>query len=296
VKGIVLAGGAGTRLHPSTLAVSKQLLPVYDKPMVYYPISVLMLAGIREILIISTPADLPLFQRLLGDGKAFGLEFSFAEQTEPRGLADAFIVGSDFVDTDSVGLVLGDNIFHGHGLAELLQQEARTLDGCTLFGYPVSDPQRYGVVVADTEGRVVRIDEKPSTPASNVAITGLYFYDNDVVQHAAGLAPSARGELEITDLNNLYLRERRARLVELGRGMAWLDTGTHDALLEATHFIQVLEHRQGVRIACLEEIAYRMGLIDADGIARLAARLGDSSYGRYVASLAETAASGAVPD
>jgi glucose-1-phosphate thymidylyltransferase len=286
MRGIVLAGGTGSRLHPCTIAVSKQLLPVYDKPMVYYPISVLMLAGVRDILIISTPQDLPLFERLLGDGSRFGVSFAYAVQPEPRGLADAFIVGRDFVGSDDVCLVLGDNIFYGHGLSEVLIREAARVEGCTLFGYPVSNPERYGVVVADADGRVVTIEEKPREPQSNIAVTGLYFYDNSVAEKAASLKPSARGELEITDLNNAYRRDGRARLVQLGRGMAWLDTGTHDSLLEATHFIQVLQHRQGVRIACLEEIAFRRGWIDADTLTRLAAQLGRSSYGEYVALLA----------
>jgi glucose-1-phosphate thymidylyltransferase len=286
VKGIVLAGGAGSRLHPATLGISKQLLPVYDKPMVYYPLSTLMLAGIREILVISTPHDLPLFQRLLGDGAQFGIELTYAEQDRPRGLADAFVVGRPFIGADSVALVLGDNIFHGEGLAEILQAEAARLDGCTLFGYRVRDPERYGVAEADDDGRIVGIEEKPASPRSNLAVTGLYFYDNGIVEIAASLAPSSRGEIEITDANNVYVSAGRARLVELGRGMAWLDTGTHDSLLEASQFIHVLQHRQDLRIACLEEVAYRMGYIDIDALAPLAAALGKSSYGEYVATLA----------
>ncbi|MEX0658114.1 MAG: glucose-1-phosphate thymidylyltransferase RfbA [Egibacteraceae bacterium] len=286
MKGIVLAGGSGTRLHPVTLAVSKQLLPVYDKPMVYYPISVLMLAGIRDILVISTPADLPMFRRLLGDGTGLGVAFSYAEQPEPRGLAEAFVIGADFVGTDDACLVLGDNLFHGHGFAGMLQREARTVAGATLFGYPVTDPQRYGVVESAADGSALSIEEKPEQPKSNLAITGLYFYDNDVVGIAKDLAPSARGELEITDVNNIYLRAGKAKVVNLGRGMAWLDTGTHDSLLDAATFVQVLEQRQGVRIACLEEVAYRMGFIGRDQLANLGAGLGKSSYGAYVRSLA----------
>jgi glucose-1-phosphate thymidylyltransferase len=285
VKGIVLAGGAGTRLHPATLGISKQLLPVYDKPMVYYPLSTLMLAGIREILLISTPHDLPLFRRLLGDGSQFGISLTYAEQDRPRGLADAFVVGRAFVGGDRVALVLGDNIFHGEGLADLLQAEAARLDGCTLFGYRVRDPQRYGVADADPDGLVRGIEEKPAAPRSNLAVTGLYLYDNDIVEIAANLAPSARGEIEITDANNAYVERGRARLVELGRGMAWLDTGTHDSLIEAAQFIQVLQHRQDVRIACLEEVAYRMGFIDEAQLERLAQGLGASAYGEYIRDL-----------
>jgi glucose-1-phosphate thymidylyltransferase len=287
VKGIVLAGGAGSRLHPATLGLSKQLLPVYDKPMVYYPLSTLMLAGIREILVISTPHDLPLFRRLLGDGSQFGIELTYAEQDRPRGLADAFVVGRTFIGDDTVALVLGDNIFHGEGLAEILQAEATRLDGCTLFGYRVRDPERYGVAEAGADGRIVGIEEKPAQPRSNLAVTGLYYYDNTIVEIAASLAPSARGEIEITDANNVYVRGGRARLVELGRGMAWLDTGTHSSLLEASQFIQVLQHRQDLHIACLEEVAFRMGYIDAQVLAQLAAGLGASDYGRYVSHLAD---------
>jgi glucose-1-phosphate thymidylyltransferase len=290
VKGIILAGGSGTRLHPVTRAVSKQLLPVYDKPMVYYPLSVLMLAGIRDILVISTPHDLPSFQRLLGDGSDLGLALSFAEQPQPNGLAEAFVIGREFVGPDDVCLVLGDNIFHGHGLSPLLQAEVATLDGCTLFGYGVNDPERYGIAEVADDGTVTSIQEKPAEPRSNLAITGLYFYDNDVLEIAGHLKPSARGELEITDVNNDYLNRDKARLVQLGRGMAWLDTGTHDSLLEAATFVQVLEHRQGEVIACLEEIAYRMGFIDAEQLARLGALLGKSTYGATVRRLARQAA------
>jgi glucose-1-phosphate thymidylyltransferase len=286
VKGIVLAGGSGTRLHPITQAVSKQLLPVYDKPMVYYPLSVLMLAGIREILVISTPTDLPLFRRLLGDGSQFGLRLEYAEQAQPNGLAEAFVIGADFIGGDDVALVLGDNIFYGQGFSGMLQRQAEELDGCVLFGYPVKDPQRYGVGEVDADGKLLSIEEKPAVPRSNKAITGLYFYDNRVVDIARSLTPSARGELEITDVNLTYLREGKAHLVDLGRGFAWLDTGTHDSLLEAGQFVQVLEHRQGVRIACPEEIALRMGFITPDECYRLGAKLAKSGYGEYVMSVA----------
>ncbi|MFE9744773.1 glucose-1-phosphate thymidylyltransferase RfbA [Saccharothrix saharensis] len=286
MKGIVLAGGSGTRLHPITQAVSKQLLPVYDKPMVYYPLSVLMLAGVREILLISTPVDLPLFRRLLGDGSQFGLEVSYAEQAHPNGLAEAFIIGADFIGDDDVSLVLGDNIFYGQGFSKVLQHNATSLDGCVLFGYPVKDPERYGVGEVDADGRLVSIEEKPARPKSNKAITGLYFYDNEVVSIAKGLEPSARGELEITDVNLTYLRQGRAQLVDLGRGFAWLDTGTHDSMLEAGQFVQVLEHRQGVRIACLEEIALRMGFISPDECYALGEKLAKSGYGQYVMNVA----------
>ncbi|GAA3019661.1 glucose-1-phosphate thymidylyltransferase RfbA [Actinokineospora globicatena] len=289
MKGIVLAGGSGTRLHPITQAVSKQLLPVYDKPMIYYPLSVLMLAGIRDILIISTPADLPNFQRLLGDGSQFGVAFSYAEQAEPNGLAEAFILGEDFVGDDSVALVLGDNIFWGLGFSQMMQANIADLDGAVLFGYPVKDPQRYGVGEVDADGRLLSIEEKPAVPKSNRAITGLYFYDNDVIKIAKSLSPSARGELEITDVNLEYLRQGRARLLDLGRGFAWLDTGTHDSLLEAGQFVQVLEHRTGVRIACLEEIALDRGFITPDECYALGTKLAKSGYGEYVMSVAKAA-------
>ncbi|MGH4019030.1 MAG: glucose-1-phosphate thymidylyltransferase RfbA [Pseudonocardiaceae bacterium] len=289
MKGIVLAGGSGTRLHPLTRAVSKQLLPVYDKPLVYYPLSVLMLAGIREILVISTPTDLPLFRRLLGDGSALGLRLSYAEQPEPNGLAEALVIGADFIADDAVALVLGDNIFYGPGFSGTLRRSASTLDGCVLFGYPVKDPQRYGVGEVDGDGQLISIEEKPAIPRSDRAITGLYFYDSDVVDVARSLRPSARGELEITDVNLHYLRDGRAHLIDLGRGFAWLDTGTHDSLLEAGQFVQVLEHRQGVRIACLEEIALRMGFIDADACHALGQALAKSSYGEYVMGVARAA-------
>jgi glucose-1-phosphate thymidylyltransferase len=293
MKGIVLAGGSGTRLHPITQAVSKQLLPVYDKPMIFYPLSVLMLAGIREVLIISTPDDLPNFRRLLGDGHQFGLSLSYAEQAQPNGLAEAFIIGEEFVAGDSVALVLGDNIFYGQGFSSMLQKHAAGIDGCVLFGYPVRDPERYGVGEVDATGKLVSLEEKPAQPRSNKAITGLYFYDNDVVEISKNLKPSARGELEITDVNRIYLEQDKARLVDLGRGFAWLDTGTHDSLLEAGQFVQVLEHRQGVRIACLEEIALRMGYIDADACYALGQKLSKSGYGQYVMEVAVSA--GATP-
>jgi glucose-1-phosphate thymidylyltransferase len=286
MKGIVLAGGSGTRLHPITQAVSKQLLPVYDKPMIYYPLSVLMLAGIREILIISTPSDLPNFQRLLGDGAQYGLQLSYEAQPSPNGLAEAFVIGADFIADDDVALVLGDNIFYGQRFSRQLQTEVSGLDGCTLFGYPVKDPHRYGVGEVDEQGRLVSIEEKPAEPRSNLAITGLYFYDNQVVEIARGLRPSPRGELEITDVNLAYLRQDRAKLVDLGRGFAWLDTGTHDSLLEAAQFVQVLEHRTGVRIACLEEVALRMGFITADECYALGSKLAKSGYGQYVMDVA----------
>ena len=289
MKGIVLAGGSGTRLHPITQAVSKQLLPVYDKPMIYYPMSVLMLAGIRDILIISTPADLPNFDKLLGNGGQFGLNLSYAEQPSPNGLAEAFIIGADFVGDDDVALVLGDNIFYGQGFSSRLQNEVSALDGCVLFGYPVKDPERYGVGEVGESGKLISIEEKPLKPRSNKAITGLYFYDNKVVDIARALKPSPRGELEITDVNLTYMREDRAKLVDLGRGFAWLDTGTHDSLLEAGQFVQVLEHRTGVRIACLEEVALRMGYIDADQCFALGSKLSKSGYGDYLMAVARSA-------
>jgi len=288
VKGIVLAGGSGTRLHPITRAVSKQLLPVYDKPMVYYPLSVAMLAGVRDVLLISTPVDLPLFQRLLGDGRDLGLSISYAAQPQPNGLAEAFLIGRTHVSGGPSMLVLGDNIFHGHGLSELLQAEAGRVQGCTLFGYEVRDPERYGVAEADASGRLLSIEEKPAQPRSNRAVTGLYFYDSDVCEVAASLQPSARGELEITDLNRVYLERGTARLVDLGRGTAWLDTGTHDSLLEAGQFVQVLEHRQGVRIACLEEIALRMGYIDPAAAYALGEKQAKSGYGAYIMEVARS--------
>ncbi|MEO6703031.1 MAG: glucose-1-phosphate thymidylyltransferase RfbA [Jatrophihabitantaceae bacterium] len=287
MKGIVLAGGSGTRLHPITRAVSKQLLPVYDKPMIYYPLSVLMLAGITEILIITTPHDQDQFVRLLGDGSDYGISISYAVQPEPNGLAEAFIIGREHVGEDSVALVLGDNIFYGHLLGQMLTEAAQLTTGCRLFGYQVRDPERYGVAEADESGRLISIEEKPVRPKSNLAVTGLYFYDNDVLDEAAALRPSVRGELEITDLNNRYVQRGTAELVDLGRGTAWLDTGTHDSLLEAGQFVQVLEHRQGVRIACLEEIALNRGLISAERALELGQALAKSGYGQYIVDLAE---------
>ena len=287
VKGIILAGGSGTRLHPITRAISKQLLPVYDKPMVYYPLSVLMLAGVTDILVISTPHDLPSFERLLGDGSDFGITLSYAEQAAPNGLAEAFVIGREHVGDDSVALVLGDNIFYGQGFSSLLQKEAANVRGCTLFGYQVNDPERYGVGEADEDGRLLSLEEKPKKPKSNRAITGLYFYDNRVLDIAGNLEPSDRGELEITDVNKKYLEYGDARLVDLGRGFAWLDTGTHDSLLEAGQFVQVLEHRQGVRIACPEEIAMRMNYIEPQAAYELGKALSKSEYGKYVMRVAK---------
>jgi glucose-1-phosphate thymidylyltransferase len=287
VKGIVLAGGHGTRLHPITLGVSKQLLPVYDKPMIYYPLSVLMLAGITEIQIISSPEDLDGFRRLLGDGSSLGISLSYAEQDKPRGLADAFLISADYIGDDSVALVLGDNIFHGSRFGTLLHRTVQNVEGCVLFGYPVQDAERYGVGEVDEQGRLISIEEKPARPRTNLAITGLYLYDNQVVDIARRLPPSERGELEITDVNRAYLERDEATLIPLGRGFVWLDTGTHDALTEAGQYIQILEHRQGVRIACLEEIAWRMGYIDRDACYRLGSRLAKSPYGRYIMEVVE---------
>jgi glucose-1-phosphate thymidylyltransferase len=286
MKGIVLAGGSGTRLHPLTRAVCKQLLPIYDKPMVYYPISTLMLAGIRDILIISTPRDLPLFQELLGDGSAWGVRFQYAAQETPRGLADAFIVGRDFIGTDKCALVLGDNLYFGHGLSEALAHAAASDAGATVFAYHVTDPERYGVVDFDANGRAVSLEEKPVKPASNWAVTGLYFYDNQVVEMARGLAPSVRGELEITDINRLYLEQGQLSVAKLGRGYAWLDTGTHDSLVEATEFIRAIERRQGQKIGCPEEIAFSKGWISAAQLSALGAAMAKTDYGRYLTSLA----------
>jgi len=285
MKGIVLAGGSGTRLFPLTRAVSKQLVPVYNKPMVYYPLSTLMLAGIREILVITTPGDVEAFQRLLGHGEALGLNISYAVQPSPDGLAQAFVIGRSFIADHRVAMVLGDNIFHGHGLPECLRRAADREVGATIFGYTVRDPERYGVVELDAGGRAISIEEKPRQPRSSWAVTGLYFYDNDVVRIAAGLRPSARGELEITDVNREYLNARRLHVERLGRGFAWLDTGTHESLLQASNFVQVVEERQGLMIACLEEIAYRMGYIDAADVARLAHGMTNNEYGRYLLRL-----------
>ena len=288
MKGIILAGGFGTRLHPITRSISKQLLPVYDKPMIYYPLSTLMLAGLREILIITTPHDQEQFVRLLGDGSQLGLTLTYAVQPEPNGLAEAFLIGRDHIGDDSAALILGDNIFYGYGLGARLSAAAGLTTGCLLFGYQVRDPERYGVAEADAEGRLISIEEKPHRPKSNLAVTGLYFYDNDVVDIAKQLQPSARGELEITDLNNVYVERGTARLMDLGRGMAWLDTGTHDSLVEAGQFVQVLEHRQGVRIACLEEIALRQGYIDVAQARRLGEELAKSGYGQYILAIADS--------
>lgn len=288
MKGIILAGGTGSRLFPVTTVVSKQLLPVFDKPMIYYPLSTLMLAGIRDILIISTPQDKPLFQRLLGDGSEIGINFSYATQESPRGLADAFIVGREFVGSDSVALVLGDNIFYGHGLPEMLARAATRKSGATIFGYVVNSPEQYGVVELDSDGRARSIEEKPKQPKSNVAVTGLYFYDNSVVDIAAGIKPSARGEIEITDVNNAYLARGDLFVEVLGRGFAWLDTGTHASLVEASHFVQILEQRQGLRIACPEEIALRRGYISLEAFKKVAERTAKSSYGEYLQSVARS--------
>lgn len=287
MKGIILAAGYGTRLYPLTLGVSKQLLPVYDKPMVYYPLSMLMLAGIREILVISSPEDLPAFQRLLGDGNQWGLAFSYAQQTQPRGLADAFIIGRDFVGEDHVSLILGDNIFFGTGLWDQLKQAAQLREGALVFAYPVRDPERYGIIEFDKDERVISIEEKPRKPRSSFAVPGLYFYDNQVLELAAHLKPSRRGELEITDINRIYLQKGQLRMQQLGRGIAWLDAGTHETLLQAANFVQSVEERQGLMIGCPEEIAYRVSFISQQQLQDLARKLRHNSYGDYLLRLAD---------
>lgn len=287
MKGIILAGGHGTRLHPLTKVASKQMLPVYNKPMIYYPLSMLMMAGIREILVISTPEELPAFQRLLGDGASWGIKFSYAEQTEPRGLADAFLVGREFIDGERVCLILGDNIFFGHGLSELMQQASALKKGAIIFAYPVQDPERYGVAKFDEKGKVIHLEEKPKKPQSNYAVTGLYFYDERVVEFAQALKPSKRGEIEITDLNRMYLEKEELQVISFGRGIAWLDAGTHESLLQAANFVQAVEDRQGLMISSPEEIAYRQGFINRDQLHALAKKMGSNGYGRYLLRLAD---------
>jgi len=287
MKGIVLAGGSGTRLYPVTQAVSKQLLPVYDKPMIYYPLSVLLLAGIKDILIISTPQDLPRFRELLKDGSQWGISLSYVEQPKPEGLAQAFILGSDFVGDSKVCLILGDNLFYGHGLPEKLHSAGSRTNGATVFGYQVNDPQRYGVVSFDTQGKATDICEKPEKPKSDYAVTGLYFYDNKVVDIARSIKPSERGELEITDVNNVYLEQGELHVEKLGRGIVWLDTGTHESLMESSHFIEVMEKRQGLKVACIEEIVHHLGYIDDDQLIKLAKPFLKNSYGQYLMKLLE---------
>lgn len=284
-KGIVLAGGSGTRLYPITMGVSKQLLPIYDKPMIYYPVSVLMLAGIREILIISTPDDLPSYKKLLGTGEQFGVNFSYVEQPSPDGLAQAFILGEEFIGDDSVCLVLGDNIFHGHSFSESLKKASAQQSGATVFGYLVNDPERFGVVEFDNDGKAISLEEKPEKPKSNYAVTGLYFYDNQVVEIAKNIEPSERGELEITAVNNVYLSQEQLHVEKLGRGFAWLDTGTHDSLLEASSYVQTIEHRQGLKVACLEEIGWRNGWLSDDELRKQGELLKKTQYGQYILSL-----------
>ncbi len=286
MKGIILAGGSGTRLYPVTKSISKQIIPVYDKPMIYYPLSVLMLAGIRDVLIISTPHDLPLYKNLFGDGSQFGMNLEFAEQPSPDGLAQAFIIGEKFIGADDVCLVLGDNIFYGYEFSGVLESAAQSTKGATVFGYYVSDPERYGVAEFDDAGKVISLEEKPKEPKSNYAVTGLYFYSNDVVSKAKSLKPSPRGEYEITDLNRLYLEEERLSLKVLGRGMAWLDTGTHDSLLQASNFIATIENRQGLKVACLEEIAFKKGFINKEQLLELAKPLLKNEYGAYMVRIA----------
>lgn len=286
MKGIILAGGAGTRLYPLTKAISKQIMPVYDKPMIYYPLSTLMLAGIREVLVISTPRDLPVFQELLGDGSQLGMEMHYAVQEYPRGLADAFIIGEKFIGTDHVALVLGDNIFYGQSFSKVLKSAASRTEGATIFGYYVKDPREYGVVAFDEEGKALSIEEKPVNPKSNYAVPGLYFYDNDVVEIAKNVKPSTRGEIEITSVNNEYLRRGTLHVETLGRGFAWLDTGNHDALLDAADFVAAFQKRQGLYISCIEEIAYKRGFIDKDQLLKLAAPLMKTAYGQYLTDVA----------
>ena len=287
MKGIILAGGAGTRLYPLTKSISKQIIPVYDKPMIYYPLSVLMLSGIREILIISTPEDLRLYQDLLGDGQQLGIRLTYADQPSPDGLAQAFLIGAEFIGKDPVCLILGDNIFYGHGFGKVLLETAELEDGAVVFGYYVNDPERYGVVEFDAQGQALSIEEKPSRPKSNYAVTGLYFYGNDVIDKARALKPSARGELEITDLNQIYLQEKRLKVRIMGRGMAWLDTGTHESLLQASNYIYTIEARQGLKVSCIEEIAFKRGYIDSKQLIELAKPLLKNQYGQYLMKIAE---------
>lgn len=287
MKGIILAGGSGTRLYPLTQSISKQILPIYDKPMIYYPLSVLMLAGLREVLIISTPHDLPMYKKLFGDGSHLGMKIEFAEQPSPDGLAQAFIIGEEFIGDDSACLILGDNIFYGYNFSKIVKEASDVQDGAVVFGYYVNDPERYGVAEFDESGKVISLEEKPKQPKSNYAVTGLYFYSNDVVEKAKNLKPSARGELEITDLNRLYLEEGRIQVKLLGRGMAWLDTGTHESLLEASNYIATIEHRQGLKVACLEEIAYGKGYISNEQLRKLAQPLSKNQYGQYLLKIAD---------